>query len=283
MASLTFCTLSFLKDLHSWLVPTSNLPKHNIPLPRVSHQTLEAKIIQDRPILIVGDIHGCYEEFKKLVLKTQEKIKHEDFIIICVGDMLNKGPNSLETLKYLQNLDTQGRFFAVRGNHEEAILREHKYKTENRDYVFPDRFSYLNSFSGEDFEFIVQLPYTLSIPKINSLIVHAGLVYGVSLEDQKYEDMTTIRNIVSTNSLFSGSKIFGSSNINHGVPWASAWNGPQHIYFGHDARRGLQKYTLATGLDTGCVYGKHLTGIVIDSSSSQECTFLSVDSNTSVL
>ena len=62
----------------------------------------------------------------------------------------------------------------------------------------------------------------------------------------------------------------------HGLPiltrceqfWAEHYPAPgqtpaPHIVFGHNAQRDVQIHPLATGLDTGCVYGGHLTAMVL--------------------
>jgi len=54
-----------------------------------------------------------------------------------------------------------------------------------------------------------------------------------------------------------------SKDIKSGTAWAPQWKGPRTIIFGHDAQRGFQRTPMAIGLDTGAVYGRHLTAIIL--------------------
>ena len=141
----------------------------------------------------------------------------------------------------------------MRGNHDNAALqaalgdRKRREKTKNKYYTW------VQDLTDDDVTWMSELPYTISIPKKSLaglkqdiLIVHAGLQPGVPLEQQTAETMTTIR------------------MVDDQVPWASTWPGPARVVFGHDAIRGLQlQHAYATGLDSGCVYGKQLTGLLL--------------------
>jgi bis(5'-nucleosyl)-tetraphosphatase (symmetrical) len=102
------------------------------------------------------------------------------------------------------------------------------------------------------------------------MIVHAGLIPNMQLEEQTTTTMVTLREVSEKldspgEYLDHEAKATEQATGQYGgpQPWAHAWMGPFHVVFGHDAKRGLQQYPWATGLDTGCCYGKQLTAIIL--------------------
>ena len=78
---------------------------------------------------VVGDVHGCYSTFKNLL--KNEEIKEEDTIIL-IGDIIDRGPDSVKMLKWaMQNITDDGKYQMVCGNHEDNIIHDFK-QVENR-------------------------------------------------------------------------------------------------------------------------------------------------------
>ncbi len=66
----------------------------------------------------VGDIQGCYDSLRCLLDSVAFEPKQDRLWV--VGDLVNRGPQSLATLRYLKDLGKHGRF--VLGNHDLHLL-----------------------------------------------------------------------------------------------------------------------------------------------------------------
>ena len=62
----------------------------------------------------VGDIQGCYKALRRLLKKI--KFSPANDTLWCAGDLVNRGPRSLDTLRYLSDIDASVRI--VLGNHD---------------------------------------------------------------------------------------------------------------------------------------------------------------------
>ena len=229
--------------------------QYDTPLPRILHKVLTEEDIGSRDILVIGDVHGCLDELRDLLKNCGILSEPDKTVVILAGDAVNKGPLSYETLRFLQKLPHA---YLVRGNHEEMVInRWRTFKNTGAKDPRP-KCKWIYDLPDDIIDYLMELPYTISVPCANFIVVHGGLNPYVPLTSQRPIDMTLTRNLINVEDV---TKIVTSSRkLTDGLPWASIWMGPQHVYFGHDAVRQLQDYRFATGLDTACVYGNCLTG-----------------------
>jgi hypothetical protein len=248
--------------------------------------------------IIVGDVHGCIDELRQLLGNALGPPLPTDRVVL-VGDLIDKGPWPLEVLR----LAKHSGYDVVVGNHEDAVLKviQRLHRMEREPKMVPllendldparigPRLSHrlrrlcasndarghlricrdevralLHSMTASDLNWITRLPTMLRLAGAGPdgadvTVVHAGLAPNVPLNAQRREVLVSVRNILANGK----AALEKGYDPSLGSPWASMWHGPEHVVFGHDARRRLQRWPHATGLDTGCVYGGNLTALVL--------------------
>jgi hypothetical protein len=194
--------------------------------------------------IVVGDIHGCYDELMELLEKVG---MGDDDRIFSVGDLITKGPKSKEVLDLFM---TDARFATVIGNHDLALRR--KWNGEEIE-LKPAQKETHKELKGEKdayVSFFNRMPFMIDLG--SHLVVHAGVRPTVELYSQTTSDMTLIRTLGA------------NPESDEGTPWYHVYHGEKVILFGHwpapEPRRGRK----AIGLDTGCVYGYNLTAYIIE-------------------
>ena len=194
--------------------------------------------------IVVGDIHGCYDELMELL----EKIGiGDDDRVFSVGDLITKGPKSKEVMELFM---TDARFSSVIGNHDLALRR--KWNGEEIE-LKPAQKETHKELKGEKDSYVTffnRMPFMIDLE--THLVVHAGVRPNVELYSQTTSDMTLIRTLGA------------NPESDEGTPWYHVYHGDKTILFGHwpapEPRRGRK----AIGLDTGCVYGYNLTAYIIE-------------------
>lgn len=213
--------------------------------------------MQKRTIFI-WDIHGCFDEFISLLEKIKYNVETDQLYL--TGDLINKWPKAFELidflvknpqiksviwnnevnfLRYIGDLEINGDF-GDNKNLEELIkkwLFDKKYEKENR--LFDE---YLKQFSKKHIEYLLNLP--LYIETENWILLHGGLVPWKKLEDHHIDEITRIREY-------------------DWKPWYDYYNWKKKIIYGHWAANWLSIKSNTIGLDSWCVYGKHLTAYII--------------------
>lgn len=195
-----------------------------------------------RKIFIVGDVHGCFEEFLSLLEKINyDKSKHR---LILLGDIINRGPYSFKMLEwvYKESVDI------VRGNNEQLLLEaiEHGVFAGS---VIQDL---IEEMAGDEKKWADWInTWPLWIEEKDFIAVHAGLVPDQQLKETDPTDLMCIRTWTGK---------YASSN-HRGSPWHDFYNGKKLVVYGHWARQGLKIKENSIGLDSGCVYGNQLSGM----------------------
>ncbi|NOU28252.1 MAG: hypothetical protein HOO96_10150 [Polyangiaceae bacterium] len=197
--------------------------------------------------LLVGDVHGCRDELDALL--DRAAFTSGDHLVL-VGDVLARGPDSLGVLDIVRRTGAS----MVRGNHEDKLLGWADAPPLRKPALGPVHGPLAATLRESDWHALRTAPLALDLDAHDLTVVHAGVVPGIAMSAQKPATLMAIRTV----------KAEGKDRQRADVLWGSVYQGPRHLVFGHHAMARLQLHRYATGLDTGCVYGGALTGLLLE-------------------
>ncbi len=194
--------------------------------------------------IVIGDIHGCYEELVSLLEKARFAA---DDRVVAVGDLIVKGRLNREVLDLFSG---DARFSSVIGNHDLAILNFWNGQTSSMKDSQKSACAELEVEKKKYATYLASLPLMIDLG--SHAVVHAGVRPGIPLSEQSPEDLTELRTL-------------GPDRTSRdGTPWYEAYDGEKVILFGHWPSPNPRFSKRAIGLDTGCVYGNCLSGYIVE-------------------
>ena len=247
----------------------------------------------------IGDVQGCFDELQALLARVGFNREHDR--LWFVGDLVNRGPKSLEVLRYVRELGD--RAIVVLGNHDLHLVTQHEgFERKRKDDTFTD------VLEAPDARELLDWLRTRPMMHVEGgwAMVHAGLLpqwtisvalslareaesalraptyrdflanmYGGKPErwDDALAGWDRLRVIVNAMTRMRFCKPDGTMELRATgkeppagfLPWHATRSGAgERIVFGHWSTGGLQLSERIAGLDTGCIWGGPLTAMRLE-------------------
>ena len=213
------------------------------------------------PFDIIGDVHGCYAELLILLEKLGYQIndhiaRHSERTLVFVGDLIDRGSDSPNVLRLVMHSVAAGTAFCVPGNHDVKLLRHLNGRKVTLTHGLDLTVSQLENdpIDRRDLaEFINSLVSHLVFDQGRLAVAHAGIKEemigrgsGAIREMCLYGDTT-------------GEK--DSDGLPVRLDWAADYRGPSLVVYGHTPVADPRWLNRTVNIDTGCVFGGHLTAL----------------------
>lgn len=216
------------------------------------------------PFDIIGDLHGCCDELEAL-LPQLGYARNEDGPwahpdgrkAIFVGDLVDRGPRVVDTLKTVMAMSQAGTALCVPGNHDIKLKR----KLEGRDVTVShglDRTLAELDLQPPEFrtavrDFIDGLVSHYVFDDGRLVVAHAGMK-----AEMQGRGSAKVRDFA----------LFGETTgetDEFGLPirynWASEYRGGAAVVYGHTPIPEPEWLNRTINIDTGCVFGGRLTAL----------------------
>jgi polynucleotide kinase-phosphatase len=215
------------------------------------------------PFDIIGDVHGCCDELEELLHQLGYSRNdggswtHPSRKVIFVGDLVDRGPRIVDTLRTVMAMSQAGAALCVPGNHDMKLKR----KLEGRDVAvahgleltLAELDQQTPEFRADVQKFLDGLVSHYVFDEGRLVVAHAGMK-----EEMQGRGSARVRDFA----------LFGETTgetDEFGLPirynWAAEYRGRASVVYGHTPVPEPEWLNRTINIDTGCVFGGRLTAL----------------------
>lgn len=221
------------------------------------------------PFDVIGDVHGCRSELETLLDRLGYRLvrdpegrpvdaAHPDGRrALFLGDLVDRGPDSPGVLRLVMGMVAAGHALAVPGNHENKLVRALDGRTVQVSHGLETTLAQLSA-EPDDFRAAVRtfcdgLVAHLVLDGGDLVVAHAGLK-----ESFHNRASGRVRSFALYGDTTGETDRFG---LPVRLPWAEEYRGRATVLYGHTPTPVPTWVNNTMCLDTGCVFGGHLTAM----------------------
>ncbi|NBE93692.1 polynucleotide kinase-phosphatase [Nonomuraea sp. KC401] len=215
------------------------------------------------PFDIIGDVHGCRSELETLLgelgwVRGPQGYAHPGGrTAVFVGDLVDRGPDTPGVLSLVMDMVEAGTAICVMGNHEQKLVRALNGRKVKVAHGLQESLDQLAAqppgFAERAKTFMDGLLSHYRLDGGRLVVAHAGL-------KEAYHGRASGR--VRAFALYGDTT---GETDEYGLPvrypWADDYRGRAMVVYGHTPTVSPEWVNNTICLDTGCVFGGHLTAL----------------------
>ncbi|MBY0397822.1 MAG: AAA family ATPase, partial [Thermoleophilia bacterium] len=230
------------------------------------------------PFDFIGDVHGCCDELEALLARLGYEVvavspggpsltsgpayaHPAGRKAVFVGDLVDRGPRVLDTVRLVATMVAHGSALCVPGNHDAKLLRKLQGRDVRITHGLAETLAEIDALPDD-----VRGPFCAELVAfLDGLVSHYVLDGGkvvVAHAGMKAEMQGRGSGAVREFALYG--ETTGETD-EFGLPirydWASEYRGDAMVVYGHTPVRQADWLNRTINIDTGCVFGGKLTAL----------------------
>jgi protein phosphatase len=219
------------------------------------------------PFDIIGDIHGCCDELTTLLTKLgyaeQEGAwRHsEGRRALFVGDLVDRGPKVVETVRLVRGMMRANSALCVPGNHDMKLARALKGNPVAKTHGLAQSLEQVEALPEEERSAFTQDYLRFTDDLVSHMWLESGalcVAHAGMKESYIGRASGRVRDFALYGETTGETDEFG---LPIRYPWAQDYRGKSAVVYGHTPVPEAEWLNNTLNIDTGCVFGGKLTAL----------------------